>query len=201
MSTILEDLHLPDEAVAALRAGLRAPGLTLVSGRYGTGKSRAALTAAAEAADGNRSVITIEDAPEGDVPGLVRLTPTGERPFAALARRLSQTDADVILVDEVLDIARAEFALRHASAGRSVLAVITSTSALAAIDRFADDASRDYGTELGVYSALRSVVHLRSDERDAEVFVNSDAATRALLAGRPSAEVRAAAGAGSRFRD
>jgi general secretion pathway protein E len=167
-----------------------AGGLTIVTGRPGVGKSSAALDAAADAARAGRVAWSVEEHPVGEFAGVLRTT-AADGTFAVVSAAILNTDADVVVIDEVFDSERAAFAARLALTGRTVLAVMPAGDALEALDWFTELATRDEATELGVYTALTAVVRL-GDEPD--VFTNTREATRALIDGRPSAEIRAAGG-------
>lgn len=96
-----------------------------------------------------------------------------------------------VVLDEVLDSVTAGAATWLALDGRTVIAVVSAADVLEALDWFTELATRDDATELGVYTALTAVVRV-GDVPD--VFVNTAAATRALLDGCPAAEVRAVGG-------
>lgn len=94
-----------------------------------------------------------------------------------------------VVLDEVLDSVTAGAATWLALDGRTVIAVVSAGDVLEALDWFTELATRDDATELGVYTALTAVVRV-GDTPD--VFVNTPAATKALLYGRSGSDVRAA---------
>lgn len=164
-------------------------GLIIVTGRPGSGKSTAALAAAGDSCRAGNAVWTIEEHPVGERPGLVRLEAPVHGSFADVSRTLLRANADIVVIDEVFDADRAAFATRLALTGTTVVAVVSASDVLEALDWFAELATMDDATELGVYTALTAVV--RTGETP-DVFVNTPSATRALLDGRPGSDVRAA---------
>jgi type II secretory ATPase GspE/PulE/Tfp pilus assembly ATPase PilB-like protein len=174
-----------------LRQFVEAGGLTIVTGRPGAGKTVAALEAASAAAMAGRSAVTVEANPTGEWAGLTRHSAPADAPFDHPRAALIHSAEDVVVIDEVFDADRAASAVRCALAGSAVLAVVPAADVLAALDWFTELATRDEATEAGVYAALTAVVRLGADP---DVFVNTSEASRALIAGRPSAEVRAAGG-------
>ncbi len=155
-------------------------GLTIVTGRPGSGKSAATLAAADLVEDAGCAVVTVAEG-------------TGVPP--ALSHGQAPT-ADLVVIDEVSDSERAAYAVRVALSGVPVLAVVCASDALEALDWFTELATRDDATERGVYTALTAVVRLGGTP---DIFVNTAEATQALIDGRPSAAVRAA-GAAPRTR-
>ncbi|WIE80835.1 ATPase, T2SS/T4P/T4SS family [Curtobacterium sp. MCSS17_016] len=174
-----------------LRPFIDREGLIIVTGRPGAGKSATALTAAGDSCRAGRAAWTVEEHPAGEYPGLVRLPAPVDGAFDDVSRTLLRAVADVIVLDDVFDAPRAAFATRLALTGRTVVAVVSASDVLEALDWFTELATRDDATELGVYTAVTAVVRVGPTP---DVFVNTRAATEALIAGRPASEVRAAGG-------
>ncbi|MGW8431185.1 hypothetical protein ACWGJ9_08675 [Curtobacterium citreum] len=147
--------------MTVLRSLVTRGGLIIVTGRPGSGKSAAALTAAGDSCRADGII---------DPVGQVR-------------------KGNAVVFDEVLDSGAAGAATWLALDGRTVIAVVAAGDVLEALDWFTELATRDDATELGVYTALTAVIRIGGDP---DVFENTPAATRALLEGRPAAEVRAA---------
>jgi excisionase family DNA binding protein len=123
----IEDLGLAPDDLAALRHVLAEPGgLVLVTAPPRTAVARTLLALASAVAAPERSTALVGDALGGPLPGAIHVRrPAGMGPsVAALVRGLRGQDADVIVIDEVLDRATAAAAVEAGAAGHLVLAAM-----------------------------------------------------------------------------
>jgi general secretion pathway protein E len=123
----IEDLGLSPDDLAALRHALAEPGgLVLVTAPPRTAVARTLLALAAAVAAPGRSTALVGDALDGPLPGAIRVRrPAGVGPsLAALVRGLRGQDADVIVIDAILDRATAAAAVEAGAAGHLVLAAM-----------------------------------------------------------------------------
>jgi len=123
----IEELGLAPDDLAALRHVLAEPGgLILVTAPPRTAVARTLLALAAAVAAPERSTALVGDALDGPLPGAIHVRrPAGVGPsVAALVRGLRGQDADVIVIDEVLDRATAAAAVEAGAAGHLVLAAM-----------------------------------------------------------------------------
>lgn len=152
----LEQLGLPADDAATIRAALRGPaGLHYLTGPTGSGKSTT-LHAALQVFDrGSQVIHTLEDPVEYEVRG-IRQTEVREKiglTFASSLRALLRQNPDVILVGETRDAETAQLAIRCALTGHHVLSTLHTNSALAAIPRL-----RDLGIESFLLAASLRLV-------------------------------------------
>jgi type II secretory ATPase GspE/PulE/Tfp pilus assembly ATPase PilB-like protein len=125
----IEDLGLAPDDLAALRHVLaEAGGLVLITAPPRTAVARTLLALAAAVAAPERSTALVGDALDGPLPGAIRVRkPGGVGPsLAALVRGLRGQDADVIVIDGILDRATAAAAVEAGAAGHLVLAAMPS---------------------------------------------------------------------------
>jgi type II secretory ATPase GspE/PulE/Tfp pilus assembly ATPase PilB-like protein len=123
----IEDLGLAPDDLAALRHVLAEPGgLVLVTAPPRTAVARTLLALAAAVAAPERSTALVGDALDGRLPGAIHVRrPAGVGPsVAALVRGLRGQDADVIVIDAILDRATAAAAVEAGAAGHLVLAAM-----------------------------------------------------------------------------
>jgi len=123
----IEDLGLSPDDLAALRHALAEPGgLVLVTAPPRTAVARTLLALAAAVAAPGRSTALVGDALDGPLPGAIHVRrPAGVGPsLAALVRGLRGQDADVIVIDAILDRATAAAAVEAGAAGHLVLAAM-----------------------------------------------------------------------------
>jgi type IV pilus assembly protein PilB len=133
----MSELGLPP----AVQQMVDAPsGLILVTGPTGSGKSTTLYAALGLVNDGERSIITIEDPVESQVPGIKQMqvaTKAGVT-FAVGLRAMLRSDPDVIMVGEIRDVETAEIAIQSALTGHLVLSTLHTRDAPSAITRLLD---------------------------------------------------------------
>jgi len=122
----------------------RPHGLVLLTGPTGSGKTSTIYAALRHLlAQGPRSIITIEDPVECDLPGVTQIAIDGERfTYADALKSVLRHDPDVILVGEIRDPVSADIAVRASLTGHLVLSTLHTHSAASAITRL-----RDLGVE------------------------------------------------------
>ncbi len=118
----------------------RPHGIILVTGPTGSGKTTTLYTALRHVNAKEKSVFTLEDPIEYQMP-LIRQTqvnPDIGMTFAAGLRALLRQDPDVILVGEIRDQETADLAMRAALTGHLVFSTLHTNDALGAIPRLID---------------------------------------------------------------
>ncbi len=115
-------------------------GIILVTGPTGSGKTTTLYTALRHVNAKEKSVFTLEDPIEYQMP-LIRQTQVNAdigMSFAAGLRALLRQDPDVILVGEIRDQETADLALRASLTGHLVFSTLHTNNALGAIPRLID---------------------------------------------------------------
>lgn len=118
----------------------RPHGIILVTGPTGSGKTTTLYTALRHVNAKEKSVFTLEDPIEYQMP-LIRQTqvnPEIGMTFAAGLRALLRQDPDVILVGEIRDQETADLAMRAALTGHLVFSTLHTNDAMGAIPRLID---------------------------------------------------------------
>ena len=112
-------------------------GLVLVCGATGAGKSTSLYSCLDALNTGNKTIFTIEDPVEYEIPGLFQCEPNTAIGLdsAALLKSFLRQDPDVIMVGEVRDAVTANLAVNAALTGHLVLATLHTNSALDAVHR------------------------------------------------------------------
>lgn len=156
----LDRLGLNAPQAAQLRAMAAQPdGVILATGPTGSGKTTTLYALLKLAERRERTILTIEDPVEYDLPGIsqTQVNPAIGLTFAEGLRSILRQDPDVILVGEVRDGETAQVALRAALTGHLVLSSLHTNSALTALARL-----RELGVEPWLIAAtLRGVVAQR----------------------------------------
>lgn len=157
----LDSLGWPAGAVRAWQDLLaEGPGLVLLTGPVGSGKTTALYATLADLARaGPRRVVTLEDPVEGKVPGICQasLDPQAGLDLAAAFKHLLRQDPDVLALGEIRDPACLREVLQAGLAGHLVLATFHAASPAAALDRM-----RQMGAAPDLVAAgLRGMVSLR----------------------------------------
>ena len=163
----LPSLGWPSESVAAWRRLLaEGPGLVLIVGPIGSGKTTALYATLAELAgrdaSGLRRVATLEDPVEGRVPGICQSSLTAEHGnhLDVAFKHLLRQDPDVMALGEIRDAACLREALQAGQAGHLVLATFHAADAAGAFERL-----RRLGLEGGlVATSLRGILAVRLDK-------------------------------------
>ena len=150
------DLGLSNEMQMQLELLVeRAVGALLVTGPTGSGKSTTLNTALADIARPDRTVITVEDPVEYELPGTyqIQVNPLFGVTFPAALRSVLRGDPDVLMVGEIRDHETAQLALSASLTGHFVLSTLHTGDATSAVTRLVE-----MGVEHYVVSAALSGV-------------------------------------------
>ena len=130
---------------AAVKRMLAKPGLVLVTGPTGCGKSTTLACFLLMLATRSRHIVTIEDPVEYIVSGTDQLSlpSDGKLRFADALRSVLRQDPDILMVGEIRDEETARTAVRAAITGRLLLSTLHTSDAAAAIPRLRDLGIRD----------------------------------------------------------
>ena len=130
---------------AAVKRMLAKPGLVLVTGPTGCGKSTTLACFLLMLATRSRHIVTIEDPVEYIVSGTDQLSlpSDGRLRFADALRSVLRQDPDILMVGEIRDEETARTAVRAAITGRLLLSTLHTSDAAAAIPRLRDLGIRD----------------------------------------------------------
>jgi type II secretory ATPase GspE/PulE/Tfp pilus assembly ATPase PilB-like protein len=159
----LADLGLPAEIEAALlRHVHETSGAILLTGPAGSGKTTTAYACLREIAlssQGRRSIVTLEDPIEMELPGVSQSQahPASGFTLATGLRSLMRQDPEVILVGEIRDTETVQTVFQAALTGHLVLSTFHAGSATGAISRLLDMRIEPYL----LTSGLRAVLHQR----------------------------------------
>jgi type IV pilus assembly protein PilB len=118
----------------------RPHGIILVTGPTGSGKTTTLYTALRHVNAKEKSVFTLEDPIEYQMPMIrqTQVNPDIGMTFAAGLRALLRQDPDVILVGEIRDQETADLAMRAALTGHLVFSTLHTNDAIGAIPRLID---------------------------------------------------------------
>jgi len=121
-------------------------GLILVTGPTGSGKTSTLYTALGIASTLERSVLTLEDPVEYELPVIrqTHINPEVGMDFLTGLRAILRQDPDVIMVGEIRDSETADLAIRASLTGHLVLSTLHTNSAAAAITRLIDIGIKPY---------------------------------------------------------
>lgn len=163
----LPSLGWQEEAVADWRRLLsEGPGLALIAGPVGSGKTTALYATLAELsrsdASGLRRVATIEDPIEGRVPGICQSSLSSETGASldAAFKHLLRQDPDVMALGEIRDAACLRETLQAGQAGHLVLATFHAADAAGALERL-----KKLGLDSGLVGAsLKGILSVRLDK-------------------------------------
>ena len=130
---------------AAVKRMLAKPGLVLITGPTGCGKSTTLACFLLMLASRSRHIVTIEDPVEYIVSGTDQLSlpSDGKLRFADALRSVLRQDPDILMVGEIRDEEAARTAVRAAITGRLLLSTLHTSDAAAAIPRLRDLGIRD----------------------------------------------------------
>jgi general secretion pathway protein E len=176
----------PDDAARLTRLAGLPNGVILATGPTGSGKTTTLYSLLRLADRRERTILTIEDPVEYDLPGVSQTQVNAEigLSFARGLRSLLRQDPDVLLVGEIRDGETAQVALEAALTGHLVFSSLHTNTALTALVRL-----RELGVEPYLIAAtLRGVVAQRLVRRVCPVCVQHaapgrDAAARFVEAG------------------
>jgi general secretion pathway protein E/type IV pilus assembly protein PilB len=115
-------------------------GLALITGPTGSGKTTTLYALLAQARDGRRKIITLEDPVEYKLDGVSQIQTRAELglDFASGLRSVLRHDPDVILVGEIRDRETADVAMRSAQTGHLVLSTLHTNDSIGALTRLID---------------------------------------------------------------
>lgn len=125
---------------AAVKRMLAKPGLVLITGPTGCGKSTTLACFLLMLATRSRHIVTIEDPVEYIVSGTDQLSlpSDGRLRFADALRSVLRQDPDILMVGEIRDEETARTAVRAAITGRLLLSTLHTSDTAAAIPRLRD---------------------------------------------------------------
>lgn len=125
---------------AAVKRMLAKPGLVLITGPTGCGKSTTLACFLLMLASRSRHIVTIEDPVEYIVSGTdqISLPSDGKLRFADALRSVLRQDPDILMVGEIRDEETARTAVRAAITGRLLLSTLHTSDTAAAIPRLRD---------------------------------------------------------------
>jgi type IV pilus assembly protein PilB len=129
------------EAEAVLTRALKQPyGAVLTVGPTGSGKTTTLYAALEFLNDDERSLATIEDPVENQIPGItqVEVNVRAGLTFASGLRTMLRSDPDVVLIGEVRDEETARIAIQAAMTGHLVLTTLHTHNAASSIARLRD---------------------------------------------------------------
>ncbi len=156
----LDDLGLPAEIREGLGRWLNeTSGAIVLSGPAGSGKTTtiyACLRELAAAAEGERSLVTLEDPIEAAVPGVSQsqVNPPAGFTLEMGLRSLLRQDPEVIAVGEIRDRATAETAFQASLTGHLVLTTFHAGSAAGVLGRLADMGIEPYLLRSGLLAII-----------------------------------------------
>ena len=137
----LSDLGMHPDAEAVLTRALKQPyGAILTVGPTGSGKTTTLYAALEFLNDDERSLATIEDPVENQIPGItqVEVNVRAGLTFASGLRTMLRSDPDVVLIGEVRDEETARIAIQAAMTGHLVLTTLHTHNAASSIARLRD---------------------------------------------------------------
>lgn len=160
--TFRELAFTPDEEAAVLRM-LSKPGLVLLTGPTGCGKSTTLACFLKELVSEHRNIVTVEDPVEYLIEGAeqISLPADGRLTLGMALKDVLRQDPDIVMIGEIRDAETAREAVRMAIAGRLVLSTLHTADAVHAVPRL-----RDLGVENGFLAdALTGVIAQRLVKR------------------------------------
>jgi type II secretory ATPase GspE/PulE/Tfp pilus assembly ATPase PilB-like protein len=196
----LEELGMPPEALASLKALLSEPnGMLLVTGPTGSGKTTTLYAALARLNTMERNVVTVEDPVERRLPLLrqTQVNPGAGVTFASGLRSILRQDPDVIMVGEIRDRETAEIATQAALTGHLVLSTLHTNTAAGALVRLCEVGIPPFL----ITSSLKAVVSQRLTRRICRACARQEPPDPRLAAGlglSPAPGQTVLAGAGCR---
>jgi type IV pilus assembly protein PilB len=134
-------LGMQEEELERFAAAIRRPnGAVLVTGPTGSGKSTTLYAALNALNDGDRSILTIEDPVEKQIPGIKQMQIAAKAgvTFDVGLRSMLRADPDVIMVGEIRDAETAHIAIEAALTGHLVLSTLHTRDAPSALGRLID---------------------------------------------------------------
>jgi type IV pilus assembly protein PilB len=153
----LTDLGLGNSMQMELeRIVTRAVGALIVTGPTGSGKSTTLYAALDDLARPERTVITIEDPVEYELPGTYQIQTNAAAgvTFVSALRSVLRGDPDVIMVGEIRDAETASLALGASLAGHFLLSTLHTNDAPSAITRLAEMGVEPYVISAGLAGVI-----------------------------------------------
>jgi type II secretory ATPase GspE/PulE/Tfp pilus assembly ATPase PilB-like protein len=156
----LNDLQFPPDVLAELRRLLaETSGLVLITGPAGSGKTTTAYACLRELSEthaGTRSLVSLEDPIEAELPGVAQtqVHRPAEFTYPLGLRSLLRQDPDVILVGEIRDRETAETTFQACLTGHLVLSTFHAGSAAEAVCRLTDLGIEPYLLRAGLIGLL-----------------------------------------------
>jgi type II secretory ATPase GspE/PulE/Tfp pilus assembly ATPase PilB-like protein len=143
----LQTLGYSDGQAAAIEAMVAEPsGIVVISGETGSGKSTTLanlMHLLLHNAGGGLAILTVEDPPEYEVPGVLQ-TPVvhsrddrerGASPYVDAIRSAMRRDPDLLMIGEIRDLDTAVLAAQSAQSGHPVLTTVHASRALDIVGR------------------------------------------------------------------
>jgi type IV pilus assembly protein PilB len=134
----------------------RALGALLVTGPTGSGKSTTLYAALADLARPERTLITIEDPVEYELPGTYQLqiNPASGLSFPSALRAMLRGDPDVLMVGEIRDAETANLALGASLSGHFLLSTLHTNDAPSAVTRLIEMGVEPYVISAGLAGVI-----------------------------------------------
>lgn len=192
----LAALGLDEATLAGVQAVLDAPpGLIVISGPTGSGKTTTLYAMLQALNDGSRHLITLEDPVEHEVAGVSQASVDESRAldFASGIKALLRHDPDVLMVGEIRDGASCRMAIRAALSGLRVLASVHADHSMGVVGRLLELGADRNELADTLAAALSQRLLRRSDGTGRlavlEVFSFLPTARAAVKRSAPAAEV------------
>ena len=153
----LETLGFDESTLARLRKAIESRnGIVTVCGPTGSGKTTTLYSALSYINNVDRSIITLEDPVEYELPVIrqVQINVKAGLTFSAGLRSILRHDPDVILVGEMRDAETVELAIRAALTGHLVFSTLHTNDAAGAIPRLINMGQEPFL----VASSLRAII-------------------------------------------
>jgi type II secretory ATPase GspE/PulE/Tfp pilus assembly ATPase PilB-like protein/tetratricopeptide (TPR) repeat protein len=136
-------------------------GIVLATGPSGSGKTTLLYSAICTLLDGEKSIVSIEDPIEYDIPGInqIQHDPKVGVTFSSALRNILRQDPDIIMVGEMRDAETTKMAIEAAKTGHLVFSTLHTTDACMAASRLIDlgASPQDVGAALKAVVAQRLV--------------------------------------------
>lgn len=179
----LETLGMSDATHAAVEAMLHhRPGLVLVTGPTGTGKTTTVYAMLQTLGAGDHNIVSIEDPVEYRVPGIRQLS-VNSRHNLTLTRGLKtllRMDPDVVFIGEIRDQEALEIAMRASSSGRYVFSTLHTRDVASTVTALRDLHADNYSLA-GNLTGIVSQRLIRCLCRECRVAVRTTAEERAIF--------------------
>ena len=136
----LRGIGMPEQVYQNFQKIIRQPGILLVTGPTGSGKTTTLYSALNEIKSGDVKIITTEDPIEYQLEGInqIQVHQKVGLTFAACLRAILRHDPDVVLVGEIRDLETAENATQASLTGHMVFSTLHTNDAASAFMRLSD---------------------------------------------------------------